>query len=151
MAEQLFWKEIEVDMEIPPLSKIATTRTLVEWAGASGDFNPVHYDMPFAEASGLDGPIVQGALKRQWLVQFITGWMGDEGTLKKFSCKYRALDYPRNMKTMTEPEDGETWLCKGKVKKKYESDGESLVECAVWVENGKGEVTTEGKAIVALP
>ena len=151
MAEQLFWKEIEVDMEIPPLSKIATTRTLVEWAGASGDFNPVHYDMPFAEASGLNRPIVQGALKRQWLVQFITGWMGDEGTLKKFSCKYRALDYPRNMKTMTEPEDGETWLCKGKVKKKYESDGESLVECAVWVENGKGEVTTEGKAIVALP
>jgi len=151
MAEQLFWKEIEVDMEIPPLPKIATTRTLVEWAGASGDFNPVHYDIPFAEASGLGRPIVQGALKRQWLVQFITGWMGDEGTLKKFSCKYRALDYPRNMKTMTEPADGETWLCKGKVKKKYESDGEPLVECAVWVENGKGEVTTEGKATVALP
>ncbi|MFC2070379.1 MaoC/PaaZ C-terminal domain-containing protein [Chloroflexota bacterium] len=151
MAEQLSWNEIEADMEIPPLSKIATTRMLIEWAGASGDFNPLHYDIPFAEATGVDKPIVQGALKRQWLVQFITTWMGDEGTLKKFSCKYRALDYPRNMKTMTEPEDGETWLCKGKVKKKYEIDGESLIDCSIWVENGKGEITTEGKATVALP
>ena len=151
MTEQLYWEQIETDTEMPPLAKVATTRMVVEWAGASGDFNPIHYDTPFAAASGVGRPVVQGALKRQWLVQFVTGWMGDGGTLKKFSCKYRSLDYPRNMKTMTEPEDGETWLCKGKVRKKYENDREGLVECAVWVENGNGEITTEGKATVALP
>jgi acyl dehydratase len=151
MAEQIYWNDIEPDTEIPAMPKIATTRTLIEWAGASGDFNPIHYDMLFAEAAGIEKPIVQGALKRQWLVQLVTDWMGDEGRLKKFSCKYRSVDYPRNMKTMTEPEDGETWLCKGKVKKKYESDGESLVDCVVRVENGNGEVTTEGKATIALP
>jgi len=151
MTGQPTWRSVEADVDIPPLPKVATTRMLVEWAGASGDFNPVHYDMSFSRAYGVDGPIVQGALKRQWLIQLITDWMGDEGTLKKFSCKYRTVDYPRNMKTVDEPEDGETWLCKGKIKKKYESNGEPLVECAVWVENGKGEVTTEGKATVVLP
>jgi hypothetical protein len=151
MTEQLLWKDIEPDMEIPAMPKVATTRMLIEWAGASGDFNPIHYDIPFAGAAGIERPIVQGALKRQWLVQLLTDWMGDGGTLRKFSCKYRSVDYPRNMKTMTEPEDGETWLCKGKVKKKYENDGETLVDCVVWVENGSGEKTTEGKATVVLP
>ena len=151
MAEQITWESVEVDKGIPPLPKIATTRMLVEWAGASGDFNPIHYDMSFYQASGVDRPIVQGALKRQWLIQLITDWMGDGGTLKKFSCKYRTVDYPRNMRTIDEPEDGETWLCKGKIRKKYQSDGESFVECAVWVENGKGEIKTEGRATVVLP
>jgi acyl dehydratase len=151
MAPQKTWNEIEIDTEMPAMTKIATTRMLVEWAGASGDFNPIHYDMPFSENAGVGRPIVQGALKRQWLIQFVTDWMGDEGTLKKFSCKYRSLDYPRNMKTMTEAGDGETWLCRGKIKKKYEDNGETRVDCTVWVENGSGEITTEGKATIALP
>jgi hypothetical protein len=35
--------------------------------------------------------------------------------------------------------------------KKYEEGGEHLVECEIWVENGKGEKTTPGSALVALP
>ncbi len=38
-------------MEIPPLAKIATTRMLVQWAGASCDFNPLHYEDDFAKAN----------------------------------------------------------------------------------------------------
>jgi len=151
LAEQVTWDKLEEGMELRPLPKVATTRMIIEWAGASGDFNPIHYDVPFAKSAGMDRPVVQGALKRQWLVQFITTWMGDEGTLKKFSCKYRSMDYPRYMKSITEPQDGETWLCKGTVKKKYINGGEALVDCAVWVENGSGEVTTEGKATIVLP
>ncbi|MFC2039091.1 MaoC/PaaZ C-terminal domain-containing protein [Chloroflexota bacterium] len=151
MAEQITWNNIEEGMELAPLPKIATTRMLIEWAGASGDFNPIHYDVPFSKAAGLDRPVVQGALKRQWLIQFVTTWMGDEGTLKKFSLKYRSMDYPRYMKTMTEPADGETWFCKGSVKKKYMNNDEATVDCTVWVENGSGEITTEGKATIVLP
>ena len=151
---QLYWGSVEVGDEIPSLSKIATTQTLVKWAGASGDFNPLHYDDAFVKELGSNGPgtpVVHGALKRQWLIQLVTDWIGEAGTLRKFSCRYRAMDYPRGMKTALEPRDGETWTCRGKVTKKYKLDGKNHVDCEVWVENGKGDITTSGKATVILP
>jgi len=149
--KQLYWDDIEEGGEVTPLVKVATTQMLVRWAGASGDFNPLHYDQHFAETSGVGKPIVHGALKRQWLIQLMTDWIGEEGTLRKFSCRYRAVDYPRPMKTMSEPEDGETWLCKGKVTKKYIEDNEHCIDCRIWVENGDGETTTNGRATIILP
>jgi hypothetical protein len=151
MSRQLYWEDVKEGDEVTPLAKIATTQTLVKWAGASGDFNPLHYEEAFARASGVDRPVIPGALKRQWLIQLMTDWMGEEGALKKFSCRYRVVDYPRLMKTMTEPEEGETWWCKGKVTKKYILDADYYIDCNIWVENGKGEVTTTGKATVILP
>ncbi len=151
MTKQLYWEDVKEGDEVTPLSKVGTTRMLVKYAGASGDFNPLHYEDTYAASQGVGKPIVHGALKRQWLVQLMTDWIGEEGTLKKFSCQYRAMDYPRVMKTMTEAEEGETWQCKGKVTKKYVEDGEPYVDCNIWVENGKGEVTTPGKATVVLP
>jgi acyl dehydratase len=136
------------------LAKIATTQTLIKWAGASGDFNPLHYDENFTRATGNTDtvrPIVHGALKRQWLLQLVTDWIGDAGDLTKFSCRYRAVDYPRAMKTTGEPVDGETWWCKGKVTKKYLRDEQHCIDCEIWVENGKGDITTSGKATVILP
>lgn len=151
MAKQLYYEDVEVGTEITPLPKIATTRMLVQWAGASGDFNPLHYEADFAKTQGMEQPIVHGALKRAWLGQLMTGWIGDEGELKKLSCQYRAMDWPRKMKTMTEPHDGETWWCKGKVTKKYVQGDKHFVECEIWLENGKAEKTTQGSALVILP
>jgi len=151
MSEQLYWEDIEIGTEIAPLAKIATTQMLVKWAGASGDFNPVHYDNAYAATTGAGQIIVHGALKRQWLIQLMTDWMGEQGTLKKFSCQYGAMDYPRHMKTMTEPQAGETWFCKGKVTRKYTEGNLNFAECKIWLENTRGEITTSGKATVILP
>ena len=81
----------------------------------------------------------------------MTDWMGEQGTLKKFSCQYGAMDYPRHMKTMTEPQAGETWFCKGKVTRKYTEGNLNFAECKIWLENTRGEITTSGKATVILP
>ena len=94
---------------------------------------------------------MHGALKRQWLIHLVTAWIGEGGDLRKFSCRYRAVDYPRPMKTTGEPEDGETWWCKGKVTRKYVQADEHFVDCEVWVENSGGEISTSGKASVVLP
>lgn len=151
MAEQLYWEDVKEGDEVTPLSKVATTQMLVRWAGASGDFNPLHYDQSFAAAQGVGTPIVHGALKRQWLIQLMTDWIGEQGTLKQFSCQYRAMDYPRQMKTMTEPDEGETWRCKGTITKKYAEGDDHYVDCDIWIENSQGEKTTPGKATVILP
>ncbi len=151
MARQLYYEDVDVGTEVTPLAKIATTRMLVQWAGASGDRNPLHYDDDFAKAQGVSSRIVHGALKRAWLGQLMTDWIGEQGELKKLSCQYRGMDYPRKMKTMEEPHEGETWWCKGKVINKYVEKDKRFVECEIWVENGKGEKTTLGAALVALP
>lgn len=151
MKKLLYWEDLEVGSEVTALSKVATTQMLVKWAGASGDFNPLHYEDTFAASQGVGKPIVHGQLRRAWLVQLLTDWIGEQGTLRNFSCQFRGIDYPRLMKDISEPREGETWWCKGKVTKKYGEGQEHYLDCDIWIENGKGEVTTRGNATVALP
>lgn len=149
---QLYFEDLKEGDEIPTLTKISTTVMAVRWAGASGDFNPHHYDDTYAnEVAGTQKIITHGALKRAWLVQLMTDWTGDKGFLKKFACQYRGMDFPRRMKSFTEPMDGDTWWCKGIIKKKYIEDDKHCVDCEIWVENNKGEKTTPGSATVILP
>ena len=150
--KQLYWEDVEVGSEIPALPKTATSQMLVKWAGATGDFNPLHYEFAFAQAQGVGKPIVHGTLKRAWLIQMLTGWIGERGFIRNLSCQYRAVDYPVFMKSLSEPAENKiTHWCKGKVTGKGEEGGECYVECEVWVENEKGEVTTPGKAKIILP
>ncbi|MFH1650931.1 MAG: MaoC/PaaZ C-terminal domain-containing protein [Chloroflexota bacterium] len=147
----LYWEDIREGDEVTPLSAIASTRTLVKFAGATGDFNPLHYEGTFAARQGVDRPIVHGQLKRAWLVHMLTDWIGEAGTLRKFSCQFRAVDYPRLMESNLEAAEGETWWCRGKVTRKYQEGSEHLVDCDVRVENGSGQPTTIGHATAALP
>ena len=152
MKKQTYWEDISIGQDIPSLTKVATTLTLVKWAGAYGDYNPLHYENDFAvNFMKTGGIIVHGTLKRQWLIQMLTDWIGDEGWLKRIQTSFKAMDYPRRMKTLVEPEDGDTWQCKGKVTGKSEKDGQHIIECDIWLENSKGEITTSGTATLLLP
>lgn len=151
MPKQLYYEDVEVGTEVTPVAKVATTQMLVRWAGSSGDFNPLHYEDTFAASQGVGSPIVHGQLKRAWLGQLMASWIGDEGFLKKLSCQFRGMDYPRKMKDIGEPAEGETWWCKGRVTNKYVEGEQHVVECEIWVENGKRRKTTPGTATVILP
>ena len=140
MGRVLFWEEVQEGQEVPPLVKHPTTQQLVKYAGASGDFYQIHYDKDFAQANGLPGVIIHGALKNAFLGQLITDWIGEYGTLRKLSVQYRGMDIP-----------GDVLTCKGRVTKKYVKEGLHYVECEVWLENSKGEKTTPGSATVVLP
>ena len=137
---QLQWQDVEEGMEVPTLVKNPTTRQLVRYAGASGDFYEIHYDKDFAVGNSLPGPILHGALKNAFLGQLMTDWIGEGGTLRKLSCQYRGMDQP-----------GKPLYCKGKVTRKYMEEARRLVECEIWVEDSEGQITTPGRATVELP
>lgn len=140
MSQQLYYEDIAVGSEITPLVKQPDTRQLVMWAGASGDYNPIHYDKDFAQSRGLPGVIVHGQLICSFLGQLMSDWIGEQGSLKKLTCSYKGMNFP-----------GETVTAKGKVIKKYVEDGEHCAECNIWAENPKGEKTASGMAIAIMP
>ena len=140
MAEQVYYEDVMVDGEIPTLIKEPTTRQLVMWAGASGDYYAIHYDKDFAQSKGLPRVIVHGQLVASLLGQLVTDWMGEQGTFCKMTCNYRGMNFP-----------GEAITCRGKVTRKYIDNGKHYVECNIWAESGKGEKTVTGRAIVILP
>jgi acyl dehydratase len=140
MSEQLYYQDIKKGDEVTPLVKAPTTRQLVMWAGAAGDYMPIHYDQEYARSRGLEGVIVHGQLVGAFLGQLMTDWLGEKGWLRKLSCSYKGMNYP-----------GETITLRGRVLKKYVKKGEHLVECSVWAENPKGEKTASGTATVVLP
>jgi len=140
MAIQVYFEDVDVGMEIPPLIKHPTPRQLVMWAGASGDFFELHYDKDFAVHHGFSGVIVHGRLKSAFLGQLVTGWIGEEGLLRKFTCQYRDVDRPN-----------ESMICRGIVKNKYITDLGCHVILDVWTQDSKGKKTTAGTAVVMLP
>jgi len=140
MTGQLYYQDIAVGDEITPLVKQPTSRQLVMWAGASGDYNPIHYDKDLALSRGLPGVIVPGQLAGCFLGQLITDWIGDGGRLKKLSLSYKGMNLP-----------GKTLTCRGRVTKKYLEDSEHYLVCSLWVEGAAGEKTITGTAVVTLP
>jgi len=140
MADQLYYEDVVEGSELTPLVKEPTTRQLVMWAGASGDYNPIHYDKDFAQGRGLPGVIVPGQLVGCFLGQLITDWIGEGGKLRKLTCSYRGMNLP-----------GEAINCRGQISRKYTEDGEHYIECVLWAENEKGEKTVTARATVCLP
>ena len=127
--------KVQVGDELPELVKHPTTRQLVQYAGAQGDFYEIHYDQDYARGVGLPGVILHGLLKAAFLGQLVTDWLGDQGRLKTFEVSYRGLDVP-----------GRPYRCRGKVVK---VDGNEA-ELEVWGEDPDGNRTTIGKASVEV-
>ena len=121
--------------ELAELVKHPTTRQLVQYAGASGDFYEIHYDQDFARGVNLPGVILHGLLKAGYLGQLHTDRIGDRGTLKSFEVSYRGIDVP-----------DKPYRCRGRITK---VDGKD-VELEVWGEDENGQKTTLGSATVQL-
>jgi acyl dehydratase len=73
---------------IPDLHRQINLQTLVRYAGASGDFNPIHYDEQYALAAGLEGVIGHGALAMALVSEAVTDWVGDSGLVRAVSARF---------------------------------------------------------------
>lgn len=120
---------MQVGYEFEPIHKEEITHTqLVKYAGASGDFNPIHTVVPFAEEAGLGGVIAHGMMIMGFVGQAIGEWVSVDD-LAKFSVRF---------KKMTRP--GEKITVKGRVT--GETDDRYI--CAAEAVNEAGEVKLSG-------
>ena len=110
----------------------------VRYAGASGDFNPIHWNEDFAKAAGYPGVFAQGMWTAGVLGTFLTNWAGEE-SVRKFRTRFVGQVWP-----------GESLICSGKVTKVYEQDGEQRADIDLEVTNDKGERKIDGGATVVL-
>ncbi|MDD5094636.1 MAG: MaoC/PaaZ C-terminal domain-containing protein [Dehalococcoidia bacterium] len=140
MSKKLYFEDVEVGTQIPTLVKHPTTRQLVKWAGASGDWYEIHYDKDVALKNNLPGVIVHGWVAFAGHGQVLGDWIGVDGDILKIGCSYRGMLLP-----------GHDVSYKGKVTKKYQEGGKNLVDCEISCEDDKGTVANVATATVALP
>jgi acyl dehydratase len=137
---RVYVEDVKVGDELPPLVKGPIQQIqLTRYAGASGDFNPIHQDEELARAAGMGGVFAHGMLSMGFVAQAVTDWAG-AGRVRKLGVRFAAL--VRLKDTVT---------CRGRVVATSQKDGLSLVELDVWAENQRGEKVVTGKATVALP
>jgi acyl dehydratase len=79
---------LEVGQEIGSKEFLLTRDSLVRYAGASGDFNPIHYRDDFAKAVGLDGVLAHGMLTMGVAVQAAADWVGDAGKVVDYGVRF---------------------------------------------------------------
>jgi len=137
---KVYFEDVQVGDALPPLVKGPLEQIqLTRYAGASGDFNPIHQDDAFARVAGMGGVFAHGMLSMGFVAQAVTDWAG-AGTVRKLGVRFAAL--VRLKDTVT---------CTGRVISKTEKDDLRLVELEIWAETQKGEKVVTGKATLALP
>jgi acyl dehydratase len=80
--------EVSVGDELPPLSLRITRADLVRYAGASGDFNPIHWSERFAREVGLPGVIAHGMLTMGMAGRIVSEWAGDPGAVVQYGVRF---------------------------------------------------------------
>jgi acyl dehydratase len=88
MAARIAYDEVEVGTELPAQSFPVDRATLVRYAGASGDFNPIHWNERFAREVGLPDVIAHGMFTMASAVRVVTDWLGDPGAIEEYGVRF---------------------------------------------------------------
>jgi acyl dehydratase len=131
---------VEVGAELPSLTVTVRRDTLVRYAGASGDFNPIHYSDRMALAIGLPGVIAHGMLTMAQAVRVVTDWLDDPADLLEYGVRFT--------KPVVVPDDdkGATVTFSAKVEKV--ADGTAEIDITAVADEQK--VLGRAKAVVRV-
>ncbi|NOJ61690.1 MaoC family dehydratase [Arthrobacter sp. 260] len=80
--------DLSVGQEIGSATVEVTRQDLVKYAGASGDFNPIHWNADFAQGVGLPGVIAHGMFTMGAAVQLVTDWVGDPTAVVDYQTRF---------------------------------------------------------------
>jgi len=84
------YDDVEAGTELALQQYQVTRRDLVRYAGASGDFNPIHWNERHAAAVGLPDVIAHGMLTMALAGRFLTEWAGDPGAVTQYNVRFSA-------------------------------------------------------------
>jgi acyl dehydratase len=134
--------QAEPGTELPPRQYQVTRRDLVRYAGASGDFNVIHWNERIARSVGLPDVIAHGMLTMALAGRFLTEWAGDPGAVTEFGVRFSA--------PVVVPDDdkGATVEVAGTVTERL--DGHR-VAVDVTARSDGAKVLTRARAVVRLP
>ena len=141
-TQQTWFDDVEVGMEIAPISKgPMSTMHIMRWSAAIENWHRIHYDQPFATGhDGLPDVVVNGSWKQHVMVQLLKDWVGLGGWVWKIKFQFRDKDLPND-----------TITARGTVTKKYVKGDHGYVECSVRLQNQRGIDSTTGEAVIVLP
>jgi len=116
------------------------TRTqIVQYAGASGDYNPLHTDEPFArDVVGYPGVFAHGMLTMGMTGRLLTDWVGD-GQLLEYGVRFTAQVWP-----------GDTLTATATIREITERDGVPVVLIDIVTVNQSGTTVVAGTAAARL-
>ena len=133
--------DVEVGTEIPEQVSRITRADLVRYAGASGDFNVIHWNERVAHEVGLPGVIAHGMLTAGIAARAVTAWAGDPGAVVDYQVRFsRPVVVP-------DDEDGAEVTVRGRVAALLD-DGQVRVDLTVT--SGGEKVLSLARAVVAL-
>ncbi|MEU2231336.1 MaoC family dehydratase [Streptomyces vietnamensis] len=88
MTAKIAYDEVEVGTELPARTFPVTRATLVQYAGASGDFNPIHWNEKFAVEVGLPDVIAHGMFTMAEAIRVVTDWAGDPAAVVEYGVRF---------------------------------------------------------------
>ena len=133
------WDDLEEGATTDPLEVGPLTRTdFVRYQGASGDFNPIHHDEEYAKGAGFPTVFSVGMLQAGILATFATVWLGADN-IRPFGFQFREQVWP-----------GDVLTCTGMVTKRYEENGERLVDLELSCTKQDGGTAIKGNATFAV-
>jgi acyl dehydratase len=133
---KLRYDDVQVGDVAPPIDHKLTRTDLVMYAGASGDFNPMHHDEVAAQAAGLPSVFGHGMFSAGLLATAVTNYVGI-GNLTSYRVRFTKQTWP-----------GETLSTTVAVTEKRPGN-EIVLECALVNENGEAKI--QGEAVAVLP
>jgi len=136
------YADVEKGTELPARSYRITRLDLVKYAGASGDFNVIHWNERLARSVGLPNVIAHGMFTMAQAGKFVTEWAGDPGAVLDFGVRFSA------MVGVPDDEHGATIEFSGKVLDKL---GENKVTVDIVARADGAKVLTRARAVVRLP
>ena len=130
--------DVVVGLELPAKRFEITRESLIRYAGASGDFNVIHWNERVAREVGLPNVIAHGMLTMGLAVQVVTDWLGDPARLIDYGCRFT--------RPIVVPDDGVGAVLEVSGKVASIDDGRATITLSA-VSN---EVTVLGKATATV-
>ncbi|MDR8407364.1 MaoC family dehydratase [Nonomuraea sp. 3-1Str] len=141
MTATVQYDEVEVGRELPAVDYPVRRVNLVMYAGASGDYNPIHWNERFAKVVGLPDVIAHGMYTMAQAGRFVTDWAGDPAAVVDYGVRFSS------MVVVPDDDEGATITVSGVVEEKL---ADRRVVVGLTARSGDARVLSKARAVVQL-